>query len=153
MKILVIDYQENMLFNRMLDLIGEDSGCELFHAANPREAVDFLKQNPVDAVITDFILPRGSALELLKEVCSVNPGIMAIITYSSMDFRPEITMNEDQRGYDHHENSLSGELRALIKKLNRKITQDSGNIIMLQIKKNKEIIFTDEMIFQQNLSV
>ena len=66
-KILVVDDERDIL--KMLSLEAEDfDNLELSFAHNGREALDLLKEESFDALITDLRMPLMGGIDLLKEI-------------------------------------------------------------------------------------
>ena len=57
----------------------QDQDREIKTAANGLEALDLLKKEPFDLLITDVRMPGMSGIELLKEAKRLNPKILVII--------------------------------------------------------------------------
>jgi DNA-binding response OmpR family regulator len=54
-------------------------GYEVREAADGKEAVQFLKANEVDLVLSDVVMPGSSGLYLVRHVRSVAPGIPVVL--------------------------------------------------------------------------
>ena len=82
MKLLVVDDHAN---NRMvLRWSLEAEGCQVLEAANGVEALAVLAQGPVDAVITDILMPRMDGFRLCHEIRSSTTlnSAMPVIFYT-----------------------------------------------------------------------
>jgi DNA-binding response OmpR family regulator len=73
----------------MLDLLRkvlEKDGYRVSLAADGHDAALRLAADPVDLVITDLILPRGSGLELLRTIRQGSPDLPVIIVTAFGDW-------------------------------------------------------------------
>lgn len=66
MKILIVDDEKSIRF--AIRKLFEKKGDILFEASSGEEALDFLKENQVDAAIVDYQMDKMTGLELLKEI-------------------------------------------------------------------------------------
>src|SRR3954447_22877359 len=48
-------------------------------AANGNEAIDFVRDNPVDVVIMDITMPRKNGLEALKDLKRMRPSLPVLV--------------------------------------------------------------------------
>jgi two-component system chemotaxis response regulator CheY len=58
-----------MFIRRCLEIVG-CQGAEFTEASNGREALDLLRREPVDFVVTDLNMPDMNGLDLLKRIKS-----------------------------------------------------------------------------------
>ena len=77
-KIVVVDDEKivTSAFNTLLKVEGF-TDAHFFN--NPREALDFLKENQPDLVISDFLMPGLNGLEFLAEVKKLYPEVSRIL--------------------------------------------------------------------------
>jgi CheY-like chemotaxis protein len=76
-KIVVVDDTLSVAF--ILKNYLEDEGFSVAAYEDPKEALDFLKENGADLVITDFKMPGMNGLELLSQLQNSHPLTNAII--------------------------------------------------------------------------
>ena len=78
MKILVVDDSRTMrvIITRVLAQLGMK---DVLEAGDGREALEVFKNNPVDAVLSDWNMPVMNGLEFLKEVRQINKTIPFIM--------------------------------------------------------------------------
>ncbi|HEX4386129.1 MAG TPA: response regulator, partial [Myxococcales bacterium] len=62
-----------------LDRIFEREGLKILRAANGQEAIEKLRGNPVDVVLTDLMMPGMSGQELLRAVQAVAPEAEVVL--------------------------------------------------------------------------
>ena len=77
-KIVVVDDEKivTSAFNTLLKVEGF-SDTHFFN--NPKEALEFLKENQPDLVISDFLMPQMNGLEFLTEVKKLYPEVSRIL--------------------------------------------------------------------------
>ena len=69
MKVLIADDEPFILQGLSVLIDWESEGCEIVRkATNGMEALDYLRQNSVDLVISDIKMPEMSGLELLEKI-------------------------------------------------------------------------------------
>jgi EAL domain-containing protein (putative c-di-GMP-specific phosphodiesterase class I) len=61
------------------------AGFDVITAANGREAVALLEQGPVDAVITDIVMPEMTGIQLLRAIRSRNADVPVVLITGSPD--------------------------------------------------------------------
>jgi len=76
MRLLVVDDCVNIV--NILTCFLELAGHEADQALNGREALEFLRQNSYDVVITDAMMPEMDGIELCKLIKANYPGIYVI---------------------------------------------------------------------------
>src|ERR1700759_1823481 len=62
-----------------LDRIFEREGLKVLRAASGQEAIDKLRENAVDVVLTDLMMPGMSGQELLRAVRAVAPDADVVL--------------------------------------------------------------------------
>ena len=75
--ILLVDDEPNII--EILEIMLRDEGMEVQKASSAREALDLLRRNPVDAVISDIRMPDMSGVDLLKEARQLSPDTVFIL--------------------------------------------------------------------------
>ncbi len=86
-RILIVDDQESMrdmLFD-LLDMMGHDPTT----VEGGSEALDKLKDGPVDLVITDLNMPVMDGMELMKEIKARQPELPVIVITGYGTFNTE----------------------------------------------------------------
>ena len=76
-RILVVDDEENML--RLFKKVLGRSGYDVLTATTGTEALRLLREQPIDIIISDLVMPILNGLELLKEVKTYYPDIPFIV--------------------------------------------------------------------------
>jgi DNA-binding NtrC family response regulator len=81
--ILIVDDEVGVLnaLERLLKL----DGYEIRRAQEPFEALEILKQEPIDLIISDHLMPGMKGLDLLKEAKNIRPDAIRIILTGHAD--------------------------------------------------------------------
>jgi len=87
-KILVIEDNEHEL-QHLSEMLSSES-IEVFTASTAKKGLAFLKKEPFDCIILDFVLPDANGLDLLNRINSLKQAQTTIILHSARDF----TQNE-----------------------------------------------------------
>ncbi|MEE9225937.1 MAG: response regulator, partial [Bacteroidota bacterium] len=84
-RILVVD-DEKIIRESLSFILGKE-GYDVSEAANGVEALNQLKQKPVDIVLTDLEMPQMKGIELLERVTRQFPEtfVMIITAYGSLE--------------------------------------------------------------------
>ena len=86
-KILIIDDEPYILL--MLKKMIEKIGYEVELASNGREGIDIFRNNRVDMVITDIIMPDKEGLEIILEMKQAQPELKIIAISGGGRISPE----------------------------------------------------------------
>jgi two-component system, probable response regulator PhcQ len=87
-RILVVDDEDNVRNAIRRSLRKE--GYELFFASEPSEGLTILKENRIDLVISDHLMPNMTGLEFLKIVHNRHPDCMRIMLTGHADMQTAI---------------------------------------------------------------
>ncbi len=77
-KIVVVD-DERIVTSAFKALLKVEGFSDAHFFNNPEEALDFLRENTPDLVISDFLMPQMNGLEFLKEVKKLHPEVSKIL--------------------------------------------------------------------------
>ena len=90
-RVLVVDDEENMLWMLQKNLSVSLPGVEILTARSATEALAFLREKPINLVITDITMPGMSGLELLIEINNHfhQTGVIIMTAYPSSAFAQE----------------------------------------------------------------
>ena len=87
-RILAVDDEPNM--RRLLEISLRQAGYQPLSAANGRDALDILKAEQVDLVVSDLHMPGMSGLELLKQIRDDNEAIPFIMVTAQGEIKTAI---------------------------------------------------------------
>lgn len=79
MRILVID--DDSLLRQTIRRMLESAGHCVVEASNGRTGLEAFRNNPVDAVVTDIIMPEKEGIETIREIRAAN-GAIPIVAIS-----------------------------------------------------------------------
>jgi len=74
--ILVVD--DNQMMRKLIKNLFHGEEFEIIEATNGMEGLDFVKQNPVDLIITDIVMPKMEGIELIMNLRRDFPKIKII---------------------------------------------------------------------------
>ena len=66
MHIAIIENDRGIL--RSLEILLEDSGCDVVTFNHPRKAISYLRHRVIDTLILDYLMPEFTGKELLEQV-------------------------------------------------------------------------------------
>ncbi|MEW6376185.1 MAG: response regulator [Thermodesulfobacteriota bacterium] len=95
-KVLIVDDEETLTWSMAKSLSKDKDKYEVMIANNGREAINLLKKNKIDLVISDIRMPDINGLDLLVKIKKEHPQTKVIImtAYGSSDVQKEA----NQRG-------------------------------------------------------
>ena len=82
-KIVVVD-DERIVTSAFKTLLKVEGFVRAHFFNNPLEALEFLKSNVPDLVISDFLMPEMNGLEFLNEVKGLNPDLIVVVAYGKI---------------------------------------------------------------------
>ncbi|MEH7545203.1 response regulator transcription factor [Neobacillus vireti] len=88
-RVLLVDDEPIITKGLSVILDWEDYGFEIVHTAESgEEALSYIKQYPIDILITDILMGEMSGLDLIQEVKCIRPEIKSIVLtgYQEFDF-------------------------------------------------------------------
>lgn len=86
-KIMIVD--DDLQIREMLRITLERQGYEVVEAANGVEAVRVYKDQDVDVVITDIVMPEKEGIELIMELKGIDPDVNIIAISGGGRINPE----------------------------------------------------------------
>ncbi|RYF93803.1 MAG: PAS domain-containing sensor histidine kinase [Caulobacteraceae bacterium] len=87
LRLLAVDDDALVLLNTTAML--EDLGHSVFAASSANEALKILSEQTVDAVITDYAMPRRNGLDLSREIVARWPGLPIILASGYAEMPPD----------------------------------------------------------------
>ena len=88
----VLVVEDDNLFLWTLNCFLQKEGYDVFSVANGESAIDVVKEQPFDIVISDFHLPGLNGTDLLRKVRAFQPDAKTILISA---YQPEEIANED----------------------------------------------------------
>jgi len=76
-RVLVVDDERSM--RELLSIVLRRDGYDVLLASDGKVAVETLKRERVDVLITDIRMPEMSGVDVLREAKRIDPGIISII--------------------------------------------------------------------------
>jgi DNA-binding NtrC family response regulator len=77
--IIVIVDDEEMVLTSLNSFLGLETEYQIKSFLNPKEALDFVKENDVDVVLSDYLMPEMDGISFLGEVRKFKPNVPRII--------------------------------------------------------------------------
>ena len=122
-RVLVVDDERSM--RELLTIVLKRDGHEVLVAEDGARAIDLLKRQRVDILITDIRMPQVSGVDVLREAKKIDPEIISIVmtAFASTDTAVE-ALRLGAADYVHKSPSAANELRLRVRKeLERKNLQ------------------------------
>jgi len=111
--ILLVD--DDPLINRMYEQALIRAGANVFSASNGVEGMAKLKENKVDLILLDILMPQMNGYEMLKQIRE-NPMTknLPVIILTNLQDRPEDAEKFKNLGVKHYFNKSKISLKELI---------------------------------------
>jgi len=122
-RVLVVDDERSM--RELLSIVLKRDGYEVLVADDGARAIELLKKQRVDILITDIRMPQMSGVDVLREAKRIDPEIISIVmtAFASTDTAVE-ALRLGAADYVHKSPSAANELRLRVRKeLERKHLQ------------------------------
>jgi len=83
--ILIVDDEQS--YRQLLSLVFEGAGHVIRTASNGREALELLKQQPADVIVSDVKMPDMDGIEMLRSVRETQPdlGVILMTAFASVE--------------------------------------------------------------------
>lgn len=101
-RILLLD-DEEMVTTSIKSFLTLETDYEVISFNSPQQAIDFMKQNPVDLVISDFLMPDMDGIEFLSEVKRMQPQAIRVLLTGYADKENAIKAINDVGLYQYIE--------------------------------------------------
>ena len=131
-RVLVVDDERSM--RELLTIVLKRDGYEVLVADDGRRAIELLKKQRVDILITDIRMPQMSGVDVLREAKNIDPEIISIVmtAFASTDTAVE-ALRLGAADYVHKSPSAANELRLRVRKeLERKQLQRE-NVLLKRV--------------------
>jgi two-component system response regulator PilR (NtrC family) len=114
-RVLVVDDERSM--RELLTIVLKRDGYEVLVADDGERAIDVLKKQRVDILITDIRMPQMSGVDVLREAKRIDPEIISIVmtAFASTDTAVE-ALRLGAADYVHKSPSAANELRLRVRK-------------------------------------
>jgi len=132
-KVLVVDDEE--LMRELIVTLLSEQGHQCITAGNGVEALNKMKRNKVDAVITDIVMPEMDGITLTKEILSLYPYLpIMVITGHSKEYSAEDALAVGARDFIEKPFSIEEFLLRL-----SKMMRDYEILCQLKVKQNQMV--------------
>ena len=132
-RVLVVDDERSM--RELLSIVLRRDGYDVLLASDGKVAVETLKRERVDVLITDIRMPEMSGVDVLREAKRIDPGIISIImtAFASTDTAVD-ALRLGAADYVHKSPNAVNDLRLRVRKeLERKRLQQENVLLKRQI--------------------
>ena len=132
-RVLVVDDERSM--RELLSIVLRRDGYDVLLAADGKAAVDILKRERVDVLITDIRMPEMTGVDVLREAKTIDPGIISIImtAFASTDTAVD-ALRLGAADYVHKSPNAVNDLRLRVRKeLERKRLQQENVLLKRQL--------------------
>ncbi len=132
-RVLVVDDERSM--RELLSIVLRRDGYDVLLAPDGKVAVDTLKRERVDVLITDIRMPEMSGVDVLREAKAIDPEIISIImtAFASTDTAVD-ALRLGAADYVHKSPNAVNDLRLRVRKeLERKRLQQENVLLKRQL--------------------
>ena len=133
-RVLVVDDERSM--RELLSIVLKRDGYDVRVAADGRSAVDVLKRERVDVLITDIRMPEMTGVDVLREAKTIDPAIITIImtAFATTDTAVD-ALRLGAADYVHKSPNAVNDLRLRVRKeLERKQLQQENVLLKRALK-------------------
>ncbi|PID56738.1 DNA-binding response regulator [candidate division KSB3 bacterium] len=136
-KILIVD--DEAIQREIVRDILEDRGCEVIVVGSGVDALEYIKHDPVDVVLTDLRMPGMDGVELLEHIKDCDPEIVVVVVtaYGSL----ESAVDAVKKGaYDYLAKPLGKEQLTLVveRALSRKKLSDENRSLRQELQERHD---------------
>src|SRR4029453_308543 len=131
-RVLVVDDERSM--RELLSIVLRRDGYDVLLASDGQVAVDTLKRERVDVLITDIRMPNMNGVDVLREAKRIDPDIISIVmtAFASTDTAVE-ALRLGAADYVNKSPSAANEVRSRVRKeLERKRLQQE-NVLLKRV--------------------
>ena len=132
-KVLVVDDEEPL--RKLIVTLLSKQGNQCITASNGIEALNEIRQNKVDAVITDIVMPEMDGIALTKEILSLYPNLpIMVMTGHSKEYSAESAIAAGARDFIEKPFSIEEFLLRL-----SKMMRDYEILCEIKVKQNQMV--------------
>src|SRR5688500_11952425 len=128
-RVLVVDDERSM--RELLSIVLKRDGYDVLVADDGKQAVDMLRRERVDVLITDIRMPEMTGVDVLREAKIIDPGIISIVmtAFASTDTAVE-ALRLGAADYVHKSPNAVSDLRLRVRKeIERKQLQQENVLL------------------------
>jgi two-component system response regulator PilR (NtrC family) len=131
-RVLVVDDERSM--RELLTIVLRRDGYEVLLAENGAVAVDLLKRERVDILITDIRMPQMSGVDVLREAKKIDPEIISIVmtAFASTDTAVE-ALRLGAADYVHKSPGAANEVRLRVRKEMERRHLQRENVLLKRV--------------------
>jgi response regulator RpfG family c-di-GMP phosphodiesterase len=100
--VLIVD-DEEMVTTSLRSFLELETEYEVVTFTDPREAIEYAKSNPVDLVVSDYLMPEVDGISLLMQIKSVRPNATRVLLTGYADKENAIKAINDVGLYQYIE--------------------------------------------------
>ena len=137
-RVLVVDDERSM--RELLSIVLKRDGYDVLVADNGKAAVEILKRERVDILITDIRMPEMTGVDVLREAKVIDPGIISIVmtAFASTDTAVE-ALRLGAADYVHKSPNAVNDLRLRVRKeLERRQLQQENVLLKRALRSSHE---------------
>ena len=158
-KLLVLD-DDNLVTSSLKSLFTLEGFCDVVYFNSPENALEYLRENPRDVIISDFMMPKMNGIEFLSEAKKLYPNAGTILLTGYADKENAIkAINEVglykyiEKPWDNDELIINiknayerSQLIVSLEEKNKKLKEYSNNLEELVKAKTADIIEMNEKL-------
>jgi two-component system response regulator PilR (NtrC family) len=132
-RVLVVDDERSM--RELLSIVLRRDGYDVLVAADGKAAVEILKRERLDVLITDIRMPEMTGVDVLREAKTIDPGIISIVmtAFATTDTAVD-ALRLGAADYVHKSPNAVNDLRLRVRKeLERKRLQQENVLLKRQL--------------------
>ena len=100
--VLIVD-DEEMVTTSLRSFLELETDYEVVTFTDPREAIEYAKANPVDLVVSDYLMPEVDGISLLMQIKSLRPNATRVLLTGYADKENAIKAINDVGLYQYIE--------------------------------------------------
>lgn len=105
-------------------------GHRIFQAGSVAQAILIFKENPIDAVLTDYRMPDSNGMELLTSLCEIRPAIAVVL----------------MTAYGTIENAVAAMRKGAFDYLTKPINLEELDILLQRIMERQHLIVENQIL-------